>query len=102
MMLVLVSFFLTSISTLVSHGYSVTQEEAIEISRNSGVVPSLLSDAEWYTLEVHYLNRTEGNVWHIAWYIRPKGAPSAYCVCVVHSIDEETGWILEESLCAFR
>lgn len=96
-----------------------SEEEAIEISKNSPTVQEQLQNADRYTVEVHYLNVTriaelkEGRLelglspgyeflptdhgaWHVVWYIHPKGAASAVAVVIGHYIDEETGEILHE------
>lgn len=104
--LVVVSFALTSINTLILQGNSVTEEEAIEISRNSQLVQSLLENSDGHTLEVHYQNKTqsgrEHGIWHIVWYIHPVGAPSAFTYVVSHIIDEETGAIIDEGTASIR
>lgn len=105
-MLVIVSFVFTSINMFVVQGGSVTKEEAIEISRNSKLVRSLLEGADRYTLEVHYLNKTQSGKnhrrWHITWYIHPTGAVSAFSYIVSHSIDSKTGEILAEGWASAR
>jgi len=98
--LVVFAFAFTSINMLVLQGNALTKEEAIEISRNSELVRSLLEDADWYTLEVHYLNNTQ--VWHIMWYIHPRDAVSAFRYVVSHIIDDETGEILAEGSMSAR
>lgn len=104
--LVVFSFVLTSISIFAVQGGSLTKEEAIKISRNSKLVRSLLEGADYYTLEVHYLNRTQVNndrgMWFITWYIHPIGAVSGFAYVVSHSIDEETGEILDEGWSSLR
>jgi hypothetical protein len=104
--LVISVFALTSISIFVVRGGSLTREEAIEISRNSKLVRSLLEGADRYTLEVHYLNKTQvyedHGVWSIMWYIHPIDAPSAFAYVVSHTINEETGEILSEGSASLR
>jgi len=118
--LVVLSFTLTLMSTFIVAGNSLTKEEAIEISRNSQLVQSLLEDADRYTLEVHYLNQTQVNeareeypwlqefypkdrsVWTVTWYIHPMGATSAFAYVVSHIIDAETGQILHEGWLSAR
>lgn len=104
--LVVFSFTLTSINMFVVQGGSLTKQEAIGISRNSKLVRSLLEGADYYTLEVHYLNKTQINkdhgVWCITWYIHPMDAASAFRYVVSHSIDEETGEILDEGWASMR
>ena len=103
---VVLSFTLTLMSTLIVAGNSLTKEEAIEISRNSKLVQSLLEDADRYTLEVHYQNKTESGkehgIWLITWYIHPTGATSAFAFVISHAIDEETGEILYEGTASAR
>ncbi|MDH5449700.1 MAG: hypothetical protein OEX77_02200 [Candidatus Bathyarchaeota archaeon] len=104
--LVIASFAFTSINILFVHGGSLTMEEAIEISRNSRFVQSLLEDSDRYTLEVHYLNQTQVNgdhgVWDIVGYIHPKGASSSAADVISHRVDEETGEILREGYLVAR
>jgi len=104
--LVVASFVFTSINIFAARRGLLTREEAIEISRNSKLVQSLLENADRYTLEVHYLNKTqsgkEHGIWKIMWYIHPTGAISAFEYGVSHSIDEETGEILDEGWISFR
>ena len=105
---------------LVVRGDSLSREEAIEISRNSKLVRSLLEDSDRYTLEVHYMNETQVNktreeqpwlqkfypkdhsVWSVTWYIHPEGAVSAFAHVVSHVIDAETGQILHEGWASMR
>lgn len=119
-MLVIVSFAFTSINIFAVQGFSLTREEAIEISRNSKLVRNLLEGADYYTLEVHYLNKTQVNeareeypwlqkyypkdrsVWTVSWYIHPEGAVSAFRYGVWHVIDAETGQILHEGSASAR
>lgn len=105
-MLVVFCFAFTLINVLVAQGVSLTEEEAIEISRNSKLVQSLLESADYHALEVHYLNSTQVNEnhgrWLITWYIHPIGAVSAFSYVVSHSIDEETGEILDEGWLSLR
>lgn len=98
--LVVFAFAFTSVNMLVLQGNALTKEEAIEISRNSELVRSLLEDADRYTLEVHYSNNTR--VWLIMWYIHPRDAVSAFSYGVGHTIDDETGEILHEGSVSFR
>jgi len=99
-------FALTFISMFVVRGGSLSREEAIEISRNSKLVRSLLEGADRYTLEVRYLNETQvyedRGVWSIMWYIHPIDAPSAFAYVVSHTINEETGEILSEGSASLR
>jgi hypothetical protein len=103
--IVVVSFSLTSIATLIAFGKPITRE-AIEISRNTWLVQSFLKNAERYTLEVHYKNETQSGIshgiWYITWYIHPVGAPSAFAYFVSHSIDAVTGRILDEGVASLR
>ena len=78
----------------------VTKEEAIEISRSSGLVRALLEEADLYTLEVHYLNQTKE--WLVMWYIHPMDAVSSFRYGVSHRIDGETGEILYEGTSSIR
>ena len=118
--LVIVSFAFTSINLISAQGGPITREEAIEISRNSQLVQSLLENADRYTLEVSYLNRTQVNkmrenlrwfreccsenrsVWIVSWYIHPIGARSGFAYSVGHVIDGETGEILDEGAASIR
>lgn len=106
MALVVSLLALTSINLFVFHGVSLTKEEAIEISRNSDIVRSLIANADHYMFEVHYTNGTQANenhtVWLITWYIYPIGAVSAVRAVVSHSIDDVTGAVLDEELSAIR
>jgi hypothetical protein len=99
-------FALTSISIFVIQRDLLTKEEAIKISKNSELVQSLLENADRYTLEVHYLNKTQNGkdngVWYITWYIHPTGAVSGFSYVVGHSIDGETGQILDEGSASLR
>jgi len=119
-MLVIVSFAFTSINIFAVQGGSLTREEAIEISRNSGLVREFLENADGYTLEVHHMNRTQidrlieeyprrrewypddHGVWDVTWYIHPVDAPSAFAYVVTHIIDEETGEITHEGAISAR
>lgn len=119
-MLVVFSFAFTLINTFVVRGGSLTEEEAIEISRNYGLVRDFLENADSYTLEVHHMNQTQiveliekypyrreefpqdHGVWYITWYIHPKNAPSAFKYVVTHIIDEETGEITHEGATSAR
>ena len=46
-------------STLVMKGFSLTEEEAVEISRNSGLVQKYAANASSFILETHYYNLSE-------------------------------------------
>ena len=98
--LVVASFALTSMSTLITAGNPLTREEAIEISRNSQLVQRFWENADRYMLEVNYQNQTD--VWHITWYIHPMDAVSAFAYVVSQSIDGETGEILDEGAASIR
>jgi len=103
--LVMLSFGFTSVVVLLGPRRLVTREEAIEISRNSELVRSLLKDSDHHMLEVHYRNMTgvsDHGMWHIAWYIHGIGDPSASANVVVHEIDEVTGEILSEGTAGLR
>jgi hypothetical protein len=103
---VIASIVFTSTNILIGQGGALTREEAIEISRNTKLVQSFLENADRYTLEVHYLNKTQSDtghgIWTIIWYIHPANAVSAFSYDVIHIIDEETGEILEEGAGASR
>ena len=54
--LVIVSFFLTSISVLTVQAGPLTREEAIEISKNSALVQEGLAKSRYTTIQAHYYN----------------------------------------------
>jgi len=54
--LVVLSFTLTLMSTLIVAGNPLTREEAIEISRNSELVKQSLAIARSFSIETHYYN----------------------------------------------
>jgi len=103
--LVIASFALTSINTLILQGNSLTREEAIEISRNSKLVQSLLEGADWYTVQARHLNKTQNGkdheIWHVTWHINPQGLGGVDYL-VTHDIDEETGETLYEACLGLR
>lgn len=118
--LVILNLVLTSITALVLSSHPLSRDEAVELSRNSELVCILMEDAVGYSLEVHYMNKTQVNraretnprlqeiypedrsVWTITWYIHPEDAPSAYAHVVSHVIDAETGQILHEGTLGLR
>lgn len=104
--LVLLLGILVLASFLILVSSPVTREKAIEISRNSDLVSSLLEHADRYSLKVYYRNRTQANrdqgVWTITWCIHQKGAPSGAAYSVSQAIDEETGEILDEGFLVHR
>jgi len=107
-------------STLILTGFSMTKDEAIEISRNSNLVRNWLKDADHYFVDAFYMNSTEVNkaldefpglrdvypgnrsIWVVTWDIHPAGAPSAFYYCGNHVIDDETGRILFEGTASLR
>lgn len=103
---VVFSFALTSISIFVMQRDLLTKEEAVKISKNSELVQSLLENADRYTLEAYYLNKTQSGrdheIWYITWYIHPTDAVSGFSYVVGHSIDGETGQILDEGAISLR
>jgi hypothetical protein len=118
--LVLLSFSAILPRTAVLQGFSITKDEAIEISRNSSLVWNLLANADKYSVEASYMNKTEvtealsefpglreeypenRSIWVVTWAIHPKGAVSAFSFLVAHVIDDETGKILHESTVGLR
>jgi len=118
--LVVLSFALTVINMLVFQGFSLTKEEAIEISRSTRLVQDWLAEADRYGLEVFYLNSTQVNkareefpglremypenrsIWVVTWYIHPKDAVSSFAYVAGHVIDEETGQIFYEGSASAR
>lgn len=97
--LVVLSFALTSLVVFLGPRRLLTREEAIEISRNSESVRSLLEDSDKHYARVHYLNMTgisDHGMWQITWYIHEIGAPSAVGFLLTQHIDEVTGEILKE------
>lgn len=119
--LVILNLVFTSMIVLVLSDNALSRDEAVELSKNSELVGTLMQNADRYTSEVHYLDKTRVNraregmpwlqqcypkdrsVWTITWYIHPKeGAPGAYADVVSHVIDAETGEILHEGTFAAR
>jgi len=111
----LVIFAVAFGSTLIMKGFSMTEEEAIEISRNSDTVRHYVEDGARYSLEVRYLNISQvnkargdfpylqeiypesRNIWTVTWHIRPK-PPSGAVLFLTHVIDDETGHIVYEGV----
>ena len=111
--LLLVIFFVALANTFVSQGFSLTKEEAIEISRNSETVQHYMEESDHYSLEVHYLNSTQvdmareefpalqemypenRSIWTVTWYIHPR-PPSGAILFITDVIDDETGQIFHE------
>jgi hypothetical protein len=109
--LVVASFALTSMSTLITAGNPLTKEEAIEISRNTAIVQQALDEtggemiveAEYWSAE--YINSLMGKypsdvtedlpndhgVWRVHWVNYAPGYR------ILHFIDELTGKVLHES-----
>jgi len=118
--LIITAFVLTSIIVYATGSNSLSREEAIDISRRSELVCTLMENADRHTLEVHYMNKTQVNkareempwlkedfpenrsVWTVTWYIHPEGAVSAFAYVVSHVIDAETGQILHEGWVSMR
>lgn len=103
--LVVLSFALTSLVIFLGPRRLVTREEAIEISRNSESVRSLLEDSDKHYFRVHYMNMTgisDHGMWYINWLIHLIGTGSAAGVVVTHHIDEVTGEILKEGRLELR
>ncbi len=116
----LVIFAVAFGSTLIMKGFSLTKEEAIEISRNSETVQKEMEYADRYNLEVHYLNSTQVDeirdqypllreqypehrgIWRVIWYIHNENDQSASAIAISHVIDEETGEIFHEGLLGAR
>lgn len=108
--LVVLSFALTSINTLIAAGNPITREEAIEISRNTPIVQQALSEAggrviveaDYWSTE--YINSLRGKypsdvteklpndrgAWRVRWN---NDAPGYH---ILHFVDELTGQILYE------
>jgi len=117
---VAVVWALNGVTSIVSPVES--EEDALEISKNSTTIQRWLPGAEWYRVEVEYLNVTEiaelkeeaseswyyeflpddHGVWRVTWVINPKEEPSAVYFSVIHWIDEEDREILYEDGIAFR
>ena len=119
-------FIVALIGAIATYAYmqrrSITREEAIEISTNSELIQSiwhLVEDADWYTLEADYLNKTRINelkkqnpqfyeflpdddcAWLVEWEVS-SSKWGAGTIIVVHYIDEETGEILHEGGISLR
>jgi len=100
MALVLLSFTLTSLVVFLGPRRLLTREEAIEISRNSELVQSLLEDSDKHYVRAHYMNMTgisDHGIWYISWLIHSIGTGSATGTVVTHRIDEVTWEILKET-----
>ena len=98
-----------------------SEEDALEISKNSTFVQRELAGARKYNVEVEYLNITEiaefkeqaadtgyydslpddHGVWRVTWDFYPKEYVP-FLVRIAHWIDEETGEILLEDCIVFR
>jgi hypothetical protein len=98
-----------------------SEEDALEISKNSTTIQEMLPNAGWYKVNrIEYVNVTrvcelkEGNdswyyeflpddhgVWKVHWFIHPRDGPSATFFSITHWIDEETGEILYEDTLIF-
>jgi hypothetical protein len=109
--LVMMSFALTSIDIFVVQGGSLTKEEAIEISRNTATVQEALSQGGIPRVTADHWNVTyiisfkqehpnlreienlpqDNGVWRVFWVI-----PPGYHI--LHYIDEETGEVLHEGV----
>ena len=121
--LVIFSFFLTSINVLGMQGDVLTREEAIEISKNSSLVQEGLAKAYYATIETHFYNSQrieelkewhsneifknvpkdafweekvpEGHsVWEVIWYF--KEGVGGYTVVVI--VDAKVGVIITEAM----
>jgi len=119
-LLLLVILFVAVANTLVLQGFSLTKEEAIEISRDSDTVRSRLEGSDNYSVEVHYMNSTEVNnarerfpsdreiypenrsIWTVTWSIHAKGTHTGALAIISHVVDAETGQILYEGLMGTR
>jgi len=119
--LVIFSFFLTSINVLGIQGNLLTREEAIEISKNSSLVQEGIAKTYYATIETHHYNSQrieelkewhsdeifenvpkdafweekvpEGHsVWEVIWYFSE--GVGGYMVGVI--VDAEVGAIINE------
>lgn len=104
---------ITSAYSLNALGNYITREEAIDISKNSGLVKEGLRLSLSFTIETHYYNssmldqlRNSHNVfwkkvpeghtaWEVIWWFGGIGAPSeGYPAIVI--VDADTGTIIHE------
>jgi len=109
-MLVIGVFIVTSIS-IGALGGSITKEEAIEISRNSGLVKEGMSTYDHSQVDATYYNSSlveqmkeghardiyekvpeEHGIWKVTWTFNPGGLLIGYTVIVI--VDAETGTIV--------
>jgi len=112
--LVLVVFFVAIASTLILQGFSLTKDEAIEISRRSDTVQWYMDRVVSYSVEAYYWNSTKVNqvreefpylqeqypenrsVWTVIWHIHTCLHAYTSSSIIFHVIDDETGQIVYE------
>jgi len=112
-MLAIGTFVVTSIS-IGALGGSITKEEAIEISKNSGLVKEGMSTYDHSQVEAMYYNSSlveqmkkghagdiyekvpeEHSIWKVTWAFNPGGLMIGYTVIVI--VDAETGTIVYDT-----
>lgn len=114
-LLLLVILFVVMANTFFLQGFSLTKEEAMEISRRSDTVQWYMDRVVSYSVEAYYWNSTNVNqvreefpylqeqypenrsVWTVVWNIHTYLHANTSSSTIVHVIDDETGQIVYES-----
>ena len=102
------------VSTFFLQGFSLTKEEALEISRKSETIQRYMDRVVSYSVQVEYWNRTQvnrvredfpntrkvypenRNIWIIVWIIKTTMDSNSSASVINHVIDDETGQIVYE------
>lgn len=114
-LLVVGTFIVTSINSLNALGNPITREEAIEISKNSGLVKEGMATTQRASIDPTYYNSSMveqlraghnrelyervpvgHSVWNVVWWFSYWiGSSSGYTVIVI--VDAETGIMIHET-----
>lgn len=123
-LLVIGTFIVTSVNSLIALGDPISREMAIEISKNSELVKHSLAISHIFTIETNYYNSSrleqlrkwhsdeifknvprdafweekvpEGHsAWEVIWWFRYQTKPGGYNVIII--VDAETAKIINET-----